>query len=127
MYFSGPHMALKIIHLSYRHTIIKQCILNRGKRPVTGTHNTYFLFRTDVLCLINTSMCEPVQPMEVEDEEIKNQSRLICSESFIHQSDQILRRLVGEQMQQAKGTHTSVLYNNFSFSLYQTGLMKCKK
>jgi hypothetical protein len=51
-----------------------------------------------------------VQPVEDVDVEQQNQSRVICSESFVYQSDIILRRLVSQEMSVAKGIITRFLF-----------------
>ncbi|WAR20710.1 PSTK-like protein, partial [Mya arenaria] len=55
-----------------------------------------------IVQLIHQSLEEPVQPIQEVDEEESNQSRVICSKNFLHQADQILRRLVTQEMQCVK-------------------------
>lgn len=52
--------------------------------------------------LLQKAVSRPVQPVEDVDVEQQNQSRVICSESFVYQSDIILRRLVSQEMSVAK-------------------------
>ncbi|XP_053406856.1 L-seryl-tRNA(Sec) kinase-like [Mercenaria mercenaria] len=52
--------------------------------------------------LFRKAVNNPVQTVEEVDVEQQEQSRVICSESFVYQSDLILRRLVSQQMSLAK-------------------------
>lgn len=75
-----------------------------------------FHFSGEILDLILTSCKNPVQPVEEEDTEQKNLCRLVCSESFLHQSDQILRKLVSQEMVIAKGI-TGIFLANYGTQL----------
>ncbi|XP_041370274.1 L-seryl-tRNA(Sec) kinase-like [Gigantopelta aegis] len=61
----------------------------------------------DIRLLINSAIEDPVHPLLVEDVEQKEESRQICSQSGIHQADQILRKLIAQQMIAAKASGTS--------------------
>ncbi|XP_033109833.1 L-seryl-tRNA(Sec) kinase-like [Anneissia japonica] len=57
-----------------------------------------------VSALLCKALDYPVQPMIVEDQQQKEQSRQSCLRSLIHQGDQILRRLITERMKLSKET-----------------------
>ncbi|XP_071169295.1 L-seryl-tRNA(Sec) kinase-like isoform X1 [Mytilus edulis] len=56
-----------------------------------------------IMSLVNTAMLNPVQPIEETDPMITAESRQICSSNVIHQSDQILRKIVSHKMSNLKG------------------------
>ncbi|KAK3595312.1 hypothetical protein CHS0354_004465 [Potamilus streckersoni] len=52
--------------------------------------------------LVHKARLEPVQSLPQVDVEQQNHSRRLCSESVVHQSDQVLRKLVAKHMAQLK-------------------------
>ncbi|XP_063434932.1 L-seryl-tRNA(Sec) kinase-like isoform X2 [Mytilus trossulus] len=56
-----------------------------------------------IMSLVNTAMLNPIQPLEETDPMITAESRQICSSNVIHQSDQILRKIVSHKMSNLKG------------------------
>ena len=60
-------------------------------------------FSWDVHRLIERAFENPVVAPPSEDADAKTVARIICSTSIVHQSDQILRKLVAEKMTMAKG------------------------
>lgn len=48
--------------------------------------------------LLNEAQIDPVKRVDDIDEESQVYDRIVCSESFIHQADQILRKLISENM-----------------------------
>lgn len=54
--------------------------------------------------LVRSSMMNPVQPLDEPDPLMAAESRQICSSNAIHQSDQILRKIIGKKMAQLKGS-----------------------
>ncbi|KAL4231032.1 hypothetical protein ACF0H5_008615 [Mactra antiquata] len=61
----------------------------------------------EIVCLMDTACKNPVEPVNEDDIEQKEYCRLVCSESFLHQSDQILRKLVSQEMALASGKFSS--------------------
>ncbi|XP_074640524.1 L-seryl-tRNA(Sec) kinase-like [Tubulanus polymorphus] len=57
----------------------------------------------DVTRLIDRAMNNPVIHSPQEDEDKKQADRIVCSTNLLHQSDQILRKLVANRMTEAKG------------------------
>ncbi|XP_071946908.1 L-seryl-tRNA(Sec) kinase-like [Antedon mediterranea] len=55
-----------------------------------------------VFALVQKAWSHPVPPVEVEDHLQKEESRLGCLKSIIHQGDQTLRRLISEKMKMNK-------------------------
>ncbi|XP_022086646.1 L-seryl-tRNA(Sec) kinase-like isoform X2 [Acanthaster planci] len=55
-----------------------------------------------VWALIAEALLDPVLPMEVENAEEREASRVVCAASAIHQADQSLRRCVAEAVTAAK-------------------------
>ena len=60
-------------------------------------------YRPALLHLIAEAIGDPVLPLQEEDQEEKEAARVVCSTNLIHQTDQVLRRLVAQAMTQAKG------------------------
>lgn len=56
-----------------------------------------------IMSLVKTAMLNPVQPIEETDPALTAESRQICSSNIIHQSDQILRKIVSQKMTNLKG------------------------
>lgn len=52
--------------------------------------------------LIRTALNDPVQKICDVDLELQTQSRVVCSQNFLHQCDQILRKLISQQMASCK-------------------------
>ncbi|KAL3863645.1 hypothetical protein ACJMK2_005393 [Sinanodonta woodiana] len=52
--------------------------------------------------LVHKARLEPVQSLPPVDVEQQNHSRRLCSESIVHQSDQVLRKLVAKHMTHLK-------------------------
>lgn len=57
----------------------------------------------DVDRLIEQAFENPVMSPPSEDADARAAQRIVCSSSFVHQSDQILRRIVSNKMSMAKG------------------------
>lgn len=53
--------------------------------------------------MINTALENPVEPVQEGDLEAQEESRVICSKSVLHQIDQILRKIVAQNIEDAKG------------------------
>ena len=53
--------------------------------------------------LIEASLEDPFQPVEEVDFQEKELSRVQCSTNVLHQADQILRKLVAQEMSRNKG------------------------
>ena len=71
----------------------------------------YFHFpREKILQLIQDAISDPVPAVESEDEEEKLKSRVVCSTNLIHQSDQVLRKLVATTLNTAKSKHHQLLF-----------------
>jgi len=62
-----------------------------------------------VIHLIQLAMQNPVQPIIEEDSEAKEVSRQICSTNQIHQADQIMRKLISQEMFLVKGTRCTCI------------------
>lgn len=58
-----------------------------------------------------TAMKNPVQPLEEVDPADIAKSRQICSSNVIHQSDQILRKIVSQKMTELKGLFHCLLFD----------------
>jgi len=61
------------------------------------TRHSFDFQRSDILKLVDDAMKYPVKTC-LEDELGKEEARVICSSNVIHQSDQILRKLIAEHM-----------------------------
>lgn len=73
--------------------------------------------------LIEKAVQRPVQPVEEADIEQQEQSRVVCSESLVYQSDQILRKLVSQQMTSAKGRKEITVYILYKFTSFQSSVL----
>jgi hypothetical protein len=56
----------------------------------------------DVFNLIQQAFCHPVESLAEKDEAAVAEARLQCSQSALHQIDQILRSLVGSHMKEIR-------------------------
>ena len=62
-----------------------------------------FIFSFEATDLVRRASENPVEIFLEPDFELRNQSREICSESVLHQADQIMRRIISKEMNSAKG------------------------
>ncbi|KAL5021039.1 hypothetical protein ScPMuIL_000194 [Solemya velum] len=71
-----------------------------------------------IVDLIDAAILEPSSPVAEENIEEKNESRQGCSENVLHQADQIMRKLISQEMKD--GTVSSCQMRSYANKLNKT-------